>query len=120
MTELDGVLKGYIDCAFWVELDDNGKPLDSIEGLILSKQAYEAMEADVKDFLTLLDNESINWQEHMDYAQLGHDFWLTRNRHGTGFWDRGLGQLGETLTSWAHSYGEQYLYIGDDNHVYSS
>ena len=20
-------------------------------------------------------------------AQAGHDFWLTRNRHGTGFWD---------------------------------
>ena len=22
------------------------------------------------------------------YEQAGHDFWLTRNGHGTGFWDR--------------------------------
>jgi len=23
-----------------------------------------------------------------DVGQAGHDFWLTRNGHGTGFWDR--------------------------------
>lgn len=60
----------------------------------------------------------------------GHDFWLTRNRHGTGFWDRDASMLGATafyrdygeegfkkvkkvLTDAAHSYGEYSLYLGD-------
>lgn len=35
----------------------------------------------------------------------GHDFYLTREGHGTGFWDRGLGELGEYLNTIAKSYG---------------
>ncbi len=38
--------------------------------------------------------------------QAGHDFAFTRNRHGTGFWDRGLGDIGDRLTANAHPYGE--------------
>lgn len=29
----------------------------------------------------------------------GHDFALTANCHGVGFWDRGLGELGDVLTA---------------------
>lgn len=35
----------------------------------------------------------------------GHDFYLTREGHGAGFWDRGLGDLGDYLTGIAKSYG---------------
>lgn len=35
----------------------------------------------------------------------GHDLWLTRNGHGAGFWDRGLGALGERLSEAAKGYG---------------
>ena len=56
----------------------------------------------------------------MEPAQAGHDFWLTRNRHGAGFWDRGLGERGQRLTDAAHVYGESYLSIGDDGKVYVS
>ena len=50
--------------------------------------------------------------------QAGMDFWLTRNRHGAGFWDRSYKQpekeiIGEELTKMAHSYGEFNLYLGD-------
>lgn len=31
----------------------------------------------------------------LDYA--GHDLWLSSRGHGTGFWDRGLGDLGDRL-----------------------
>jgi hypothetical protein len=52
----------------------------------------------------------------------GHDFWLTRNRHGAGFWDEGLGTVGKVLTDKAHAYGGCDLYIGDDGliHGYGS
>jgi hypothetical protein len=52
----------------------------------------------------------------------GHDFWLTRNGHGAGFWDRYFGgteeELGRILTAAAETYGECYLYVGDDGRIY--
>ena len=38
-------------------------------------------------------------------AQNGHDFFLTRNHHGTGFWDRGYGVVGERLSNASKAYG---------------
>lgn len=45
----------------------------------------------------------------------GHDFWLTRNGHGAGFWDRWSsgtpqGLIGAKLTESAKSYGSCDLY----------
>jgi hypothetical protein len=47
----------------------------------------------------------------------GHDYWLTRNHHGAGFWDRGLGELGDKLTEAAHNDGSVELYLGTDDLV---
>lgn len=44
-------------------------------------------------------------------AQAGHDFWLTRNGHGTGFWDRPeiyRDYLAQKFTKIAESFGEAY------------
>jgi hypothetical protein len=48
----------------------------------------------------------------------GHDFWLTRNGHGAGFWDRGLGTLGNRLSAAAKVYSGCDLFVGDDARVY--
>lgn len=48
----------------------------------------------------------------------GHDFWLTRNGHGCGFWDRDLGEIGDKLTEAAKKFGEVNLYVGDDGFVH--
>ena len=54
-----------------------------------------------------------------DDDQNGHDFWLTRNRHGAGFWDRGYPEaIGEALTEAVHGFGETSLYLGDDGKLY--
>lgn len=42
--------------------------------------------------------------------QMGHDFSLTRNHHGAGFWDRGYRELGAWLTIVAEAMGECSLY----------
>jgi NAD/NADP transhydrogenase alpha subunit len=52
--------------------------------------------------------------------QHGHDFWLTRNGHGAGFWDRGYGEIGRKLTDAAHAWGSSDIYIGDDGKLYIS
>ena len=55
-----------------------------------------------------------------DYTieQAGHDFALTRNGHGAGFFDRDLGDLGDRLTEYADRAGQADLYIGDDGLLY--
>lgn len=52
--------------------------------------------------------------------QAGHDFWLTRNGHGAGFWDGDWPEpYADMLTEGSHSYGEFQLYLGDDGLVYA-
>jgi hypothetical protein len=48
---------------------------------------------------------------------MGHDFWLTRNHHGAGFWDRGLGDAGKILTTLAQGYREVSLFATADGQV---
>ena len=47
-----------------------------------------------------------------------HDFWYTRNGHGTGFWDDNYEEA-DTLMKIADSFGEVSTYEGDDHLLYS-
>lgn len=112
---LEKVLAAYIECALWSSLDDNGMPLDkNYNRTDITDEALTSMESDCADFIrcnALLLNS-------LSEEQVGHDFWLTRNHHGAGFWDRGLGKVGDELTAHAHAYGESELYIGDDGSLH--
>lgn len=107
----------YIACALWSSAHGDGTPLD-VFNADLSTDATARLEADAADFYAA---HADSWTAAPDYGDgdAGHDFWLTRNRHGAGFWDRGLGDLGRTLTDAAHAYGECDLYIGDDGMIYT-
>lgn len=52
-------------------------------------------------------------------SQAGHDFWLTRERHGTGFWDRGSTH-GQELTTIAHGFGGagDSMYLDADGKIH--
>ena len=48
----------------------------------------------------------------VDFSQVGHDFWLTREGHGVGFWDRPEvygDDEAEELTALCKRFGEVYL-----------
>lgn len=52
-------------------------------------------------------------------AQAGHDFALTRNHHGAGFWDGDWPkEAGERLTKASYAFGECNLYLGGDGIFY--
>ena len=55
----------------------------------------------------------------------GHDYWLTRNGHGAGFWDRYYGVNAELRAAFkvltdSAGYHPFNFYIGDDGKVYGS
>ena len=55
-----------------------------------------------------------------DAGQAGHDFWLTRNGHGAGFWDGDWEESkGERLTASSKAFGEFNLHPGDDGKLYN-
>lgn len=52
-----------------------------------------------------LDCEAGNYQG--DLGQLGHDFWMTSQGHGCGFWDGDWVTYGDTFTKLAQLYPEE-------------
>lgn len=50
-----------------------------------------------------------------DEKRAGHDFWFTRNRHGVGYWDRDLGDIGSELTDIADSFPELSVSFYEDD-----
>ena len=110
--EQDAFIAAFFEALFWSE----GEAFYDLSYTDLEYGDAEELISDCLGFLseasTLLAKTSLTF----DLA--GHDFLLTRNGHGAGFWDRGLGDIGDKLTDMAHNYGTVGLYLGDDGQVY--
>lgn len=112
-------LSSYIETALWSSTDDDGEPLDATyDATDLDVSALRKMREDCTDFVTA--NAVTLDVCGLSASQAGHDFWLTCNGHGAGFWDRGIGKLGEVLSDAAKVYGSCDLYVGDDGLIYVS
>jgi hypothetical protein len=105
----------YIECALWSSNNENGTPLNC-GAFTLPIETANQLDTQARTFYLAHETECDQWNE------LGHnwehDLWLTRNRHGAGFWDRETSPLSERLTNWAHEAGEVDLYVGDDDNIY--
>jgi hypothetical protein len=117
---VDRVLEAYIDCALWSSADTlpDGTVVESLEAYDVAHETVLEMRDEVQDFVDLIEDKCLT--DDLSEVQVGHDFWLTRNHHGAGFWDRGLGEQGERLTKWAQVAGSRDLYIGDDGLVHQT
>lgn len=80
--------------------------------------AARELEEDLQGFVTSCLSERPDCFDGMTADMVGHDFYMTRNGHGVGFWDRGLGELGDWLTRMSDPFGEASLYVGDDGLIY--
>ena len=112
---IDAIYQAYYDCAIWSSTQGE-TPLEDVE-FSLTPDFHESFKQDVISFCDA--NRVLLEASGLTNSQIGHDFWLTRNHHGAGFWDRGLGEIGEKLTEVAQIYPEIDLYIGDDGNLYS-
>lgn len=114
---------GYIECALWSSTDNaddsGGAPLDKNYGPEdIAHETLMQMKRDCEGFQD--DNAELLAESGLSDGQAGHDFWLTRNGHGAGFWDRGLGKVGDALSKACKPYGSFNLYVGDDGKIYGS
>lgn len=116
MSELETMVKHYIAALLFSENDESGDPLDSNHATgDLTRDARKKITDDCKLFLSmareLLDEAQSNTAFTDFTAQVGHDFLLTRNGHGVGFWESEWGQWGERLTEIAQRFHEMDAYV---------
>lgn len=121
--------RAYFECAAWASDDykdqTGGNPINHTHNWreLLAPETIAKAEVDCEAFAISFANMRAGW----DDSQLGHDLWLTRNRHGAGFWDRECPETSlalywreqrQSLTEGAHALGETDLYFGDDGKLY--
>lgn len=111
--DIEPFVADYLAAAEWL-LDDEVDRA-AINGW--SKEAIADATKDCEDFQEANKADLETHEEKTGFTG-GNDFWLTRNHHGAGFWDRGTGEAGDRLTKAAHVYGASDAYMGDDGFLY--
>ena len=115
MDKLDTFTQAFIIALLWSTIDGD-EPLDqNFDINDIAPETMEKIKTECKDFQT----QNASLMDGFDPESCGHDFALTRNRHGAGFWDRGYGAVGDQLTEACHAFGEFNLYVGDDKLLYA-
>ena len=104
------ILNGYREAALWCGLREEDE--EYAHAYPLSPETLAQMSKDCVMFEIEAGEglEDVGLHEN----QIGHDFWLTRNGHGCGFWDRGLGEPCDDLTRVAHEFGECSLEVNHE------
>lgn len=117
-TDVDTFTRQYIITALWCSTDDDQEPLDDNYNINdFDEESLEIIKKDCQKFQD--ENSELFIKGGWDLEQAAHDFLLTRNRHGAGFWDRSENEgydtkIGKQLTDVARKFGEQDIIVGDD------
>lgn len=106
---MDAFTRAYIEAALFSSSDDDGRPL---ERNYSAKDILGATLAEMKRDCAAFQRENRHDLAEGTATQGGHDFWLTRNREGAGFWDGDWPEpAASNLTKSAHFYGSYDLYV---------
>jgi hypothetical protein len=117
IADLDVIIRHYAVAALWSSTDDDGEPMDANYDFgDMAPETIQTFKEDCTSFAQ--SNIGLLHKSGLSLEQIGYDFWLTRNGHGCGFWDRGLGKVGDDLTVASKVYPAVDLYIGDDGLIY--
>ena len=127
---MESLIDAYIETLLWSSTDCEGESLDKYYISDISQTDRDIIKADIIKFEQLVDNSILESFENIteltdnDYNHIMHDFVLTRNRHGAGFWDGdynvtiGNINIGDELTKISGLFNEVFIEIGDDDKLY--
>lgn len=110
---IDKILQGYLETALWSSYDDDFEPLDSGRDVSDCADTFtaEALD-DIKGMLAYCNETGIDLRG-IDSWTFGMAFWLSRNGHGAGFFDRGCEPRWNQLQAAAKTFGERNLYVNE-------
>lgn len=110
----------YCIAALWADEEEGTHPRISLKEFEKAREECQAFIEQCENNGQLFTkamacfNDGYGWHHDAGSAEaaFGHDFWLTRQGHGVGFWDRegeGLpSELGDALTEQAKAFGEDH------------
>ncbi len=115
---LPAIVRGYIEAALFTGIArcSDSDEIEEIPGLAVEDLTPKSLDWMASDALRFwVENRqdlaaAIAAMPEYNLAQAGRDLWFTRNGHGVGFWDRGLGDIGERLSASAMNLGECELF----------
>ncbi len=117
INSMDKFTRAYIEAALWATTGDDGEPLDA--NYDVNDFSIDALKQIIEDCKFFQEAEHFMLVEAGNPEQNGHDFFLTRNRHGAGFWDRGYEQVvSGQLTKASNVMGESEPYVGASGKLY--
>jgi len=107
-------LGAYIEAMFFTDGAEDGHEL---YGKTIPDMSFDFVTRTIKDCAIF---ETAHERDIDGNAkQAGHDFWLTRNGHGAGFWDGDWSEdAGKYMTDTSKAFGEVDVYVGDDGLIY--
>ena len=122
-SDLNSFARAYVECALWSTNDNStesgGHPLDKNYGpKDIAPETLARMAEDCRQFQE--DNAADLTESGLSDERAGHDFWLNRNGHGSGFWDEGNDDSFRRLSDASHVWGTFDLYLGDDGQIYGN
>lgn len=132
-NQLDPFTRGYLHALLWSTNDEStpagGVPMDdnySIDDF--APETIERAAADCKRFQdeNAITLEVANISDGGDTpSRAGFLFWLTRNGHGSGFWDEkthsdpeGERLACRALSEASNAFGKLWPCVGDDGKIY--
>lgn len=84
---IDNFVSSYLATAEWVTCDHKTKGFTKAAKQTARKECLDFMKMLVENFTASEVVGILSFQGHDLSCLAGHDFFLTRNRHGAGFWD---------------------------------
>ena len=114
MTEFETFFHSFIETALWCSSDINSDSDTSLQN-----QGYTIDDIDPCNLESLKTDCQLFFDENYSKIQTnislaGHDFWLTSNRHGAGFWDGDWEEkIGKELTEDSHKFSEHTFYVNE-------
>lgn len=105
------MLNHYLYTALWTE---------ELEGEYDVNDFSEEAKKRAKEDCDLFEEKAGTLLDGLDLSTVGHDFWLTRNHHGVGFFDDDYDEeIGKKLTEISEKFGEIHLEVVDGEiHLY--
>lgn len=97
------------------------EPLSQYFGIEdFTEDSLTTAEEDLDDWFHYLERQGL-YERALEYAddeRIAHDFWLTRNGHGAGYWDGDYGDIGDKLTDACKAWRGQDIMISVDGRLH--
>lgn len=105
------VLESYLEALLWADEELDGYSICDIDNSLI-----ESSKKDIEEFINIIENTDGAMEEAETYSEtdFGHNFLLSRNGHGAGFFD----ENNDILQNICREMKSVDAYVGDDNKIY--